>query len=1346
MIAGQLEIQLMANIARLQEDMNKAQSTVDRAMGGIRRSADMAVKALAALGVGLSAAALTGFIRGAIDAADEMSKLSQKIGVGVESVAGLQLAFRQSGISAGTLQSSMSRLSREIAAGNDAFNAMGISVRSSDGALKSSRQVLGELADKFAAYEDGVAKTALAMNIFGKSGAELIPLLNGGSAALDEFDSMASKLGLTLSEETAKRAERFNDTLDLMGQGMHGIGRQIAAEMLPTFNALADQFFTTLTEGDRLKSISDSLSTALRGLTAAGIGVVGAFQAAGNAIGGVSAMIVRVFEGDFASARVIAGQLRDDLSGGFRSTIDSMTKAWTAQGSAAFESMAKVNKQLRDQAPLIEQSNDGLEKRAGSIKKQAGEADKLAKIEERRLEQLMAEGARLTESIDPLVKRNNEIQRYKTLLESGAISEGIYSQAVERSTEDYLKALGFVEREIESIDTSTKKLESTSVQVFDSMEQIAIQGVRNIQSSFADGIFNFFDNGLKGMVSSVVTAVGRIASEFASIKLLQAAGGLFGLGGASTAFASGGGGLGTGLSLASLGSSAVNLFKTGLGATGLIGGGLSALGGSSALGMFGAGMQGGSAGAAFIAAESATGAGAAGLGASMGAVAGPLIALAVVDQIGRFLAGNKSTGTFVDKIPVIGGFASALFGRGPLKQGMTVLRGDIGTGGFESGGISTRFDAKGGLFRSNKTDFAGVDALTGQITTDSKELQKYADSIAEASRQIIASINNTVTSTADSLYQMADDLGIGTSGLDDFNAQIKIVSEAGKFLSEEKIAEEVARITDEMALSLLPSLNELGKEGESAFSTLQRLSSEFAVLKNSATILGLSLAESSELIGNMSFESRTAFIDAAGGVDALGQKVSFFAQNFLTTEEQLAPVMESVTGKLSELGLSAITTRDQFKDAIQSYGQVGGITESTLIALLDLAPAFAMVADAVTETTDSIIDNSAELLRIAGERESLETRLLRLQGNTQELRNRELNATDESNRVILRMIFALEDQAEANRNAANAVELSTKAAEEQRRTLESNLKEAFANLSKAVNLEKDRVKKSFDEMMAGINDSIKSASSSIGNLKSISEALTDTVTQMQGISRSDARGQINRAIAQSAIGVEIDADSLRGALSVLGTSDTSGFSTREAFAMSQAKDAALLNRLNDSVMEQLTTEEMTLETLETQRDMMAAQYEFEIDALNKIVDRAQGQIDAINGVDQTLNTLLGAKSGFVRALSSLASSVGQMVNEILDASGFASGGMHSGGLRWVGERGPELELTGPSRIVSNDDMRRMLRPADSGTVVVSDDSGMAAQMNRLLQISTEIAVSTRKTTDLLLRVTRDGESLVTTTE
>ena len=1283
MIAGQLEIQLMANIARLQDDMSKAQSTVDRAMGGIKRSADVAVKALAALGVGLSAAALTGFIRGAIDAADEISKLSQKIGIGVESVAGLQLAFRQSGISASSLQSSMSRLSREIAAGNDAFNAMGISIRSSDGALKSSRQVLGELADKFAEYEDGVAKTALAMDIFGKAGAELIPLLNGGSAALDEFDAMASKLGLTLSEETAKRAERFNDTLDLMGQGMHGIGRQIAAEMLPTFNALADQFFTTLTEGDRLKGISDSLSVALRGLTSAGIGVVGAFQAAGNAIGGVSAMIVRVFEGDFNAARIIAGQLRDDLSGGFRSTIDSMTKAWTAQGSAAFESMAKVNKQLKEQAPLIEKSNDGLEKRAGAIKKQVNEADKLAKIEERRVEQIKAEGMRLTESLDPLVKRNNEIDRYKTLLESGAISEGIYSQAVERSTEDYLKALGFVEREIESIDISTKDLQATTNKVFDSMEQIAIQGVRNIQSSFADGIFNFFDNGLKGMVDSVITAVGRIAAEFASIKLLQGAGGLLGIGGASTAFASGGGG-----SIASLGS---NLFNTGFGATSAISGLGSMLPGSVGSFFTGMGISGGGA-----AASAAGFSGAASMGASFAAAAGPLIALAAVDQIGRLLAGDKRTGSFVDSVPVIGGFAGALFGHGPMKFREQQLRGNASASGF-AGEFVDVSRAKGGLLVGNKHQRVG----------------------AENEADILELFDTAIKGFSKSARGFAETLGLDASAIDDYSKKIFIRSQKTKQFTEEEIGGILSGIGDDLARKLIPEIDQFSRSGESAMVTLQRLNDEFGVLVTAATMLGHSVADAREFINGVAIDSRSAFVEMAGGADALSQKASFFADNFLSDAERMQPAIDILSEEMSALGLSADMSKEQFKSLVQSFGQVNGISQEMLVSLLNIAPLFIQVKNSI---------------------DSLGTSLEKFDAG-------------------------------------------------------SLLGTAFANLEKSVSKERERITVAYNKQIDSTRSRISALNETVNKFKSLSEGLRGAADAIRGMSASTARQQLLAAIGSAASGMFPDMNKLQPALQALQGQGASGFSTREAMAMDRAENAKLVDSLGDLVDEQLVATQKMLKSSEEQLDALTFGFGQEMSRLDNILSVERAQVDQLMGINTNILSLTdailainSARNAVVNAGAGVASPAGVLAgagnasitdadilnyvqqvggdpDKILQAAiqygvsasqysaatgasmddirefaasrgitGFASGGNFKGGVRIVGEYGPELERTGPSRIYSNSDSKGIF-----------DADGIKDAINKLTEVVAIGNKEQRRNADILDRVTLGGTSFRTVT-
>lgn len=402
---GTLTIEMAANIVRLQQDMDKARSTVESTMGKISKAASTAGMALGALGVTVGVGAFAGWIKGAIDAADETSKLAQKIGLAVPQVAGLQLAFRQSGVDAGALQTSMSKLSVAITNGNDAFKAMNISTKNADGTLKTTRQMLGEVADKFKDYEDGAAKTALAVEIFGRAGADLIPLLNGGSEALDEFDAMAKKLGLTLDEDTAKRAEKFNDTLDLMGMGFKGISAQVAAQMLPTLEGLADQFFSAMTEGDRLKKIGDALSIGLKGLYIVGVALVGAFRAVGDTLYAIGAQAMAVMRGDFSGAVKIGQQYAADMKANWTGSLEEIDKAWNANGSTAVSTMSATSAAFKKEAPVVSSATkkmtDETAKNTAEAIKQEAEYNKLIHTIENKTEVMLAEAdgtGKLTEA------------------------------------------------------------------------------------------------------------------------------------------------------------------------------------------------------------------------------------------------------------------------------------------------------------------------------------------------------------------------------------------------------------------------------------------------------------------------------------------------------------------------------------------------------------------------------------------------------------------------------------------------------------------------------------------------------------------------------------------------------------------------------------------------------------------------------------------------------------------------------------------------------------------------------------------------------------------------------------
>ena len=313
MNVAQLTIEMAANVARLKTDMAAARNTVEGTMTSIRKAAGLAQTALGAIGVGLSVNAFAGWIKGAINAADEANKLAQKIGITVKEIGGLQLAFKQGGVDAESMQTALAKLNKNIVAGDSAFKALGVSTKNTDGSFRSTSSVLADVADRFANTQDGAAKTAMAIDIFGKSGAALIPVLNAGGNSIREFQALADQLGLTLSEETAAAAEKFNDTLSLIGMGTRGVANQVMAELLPTLQSLAGEFLNLMTQGGNLKGIADVISAGLKGMfTVAAVGVE-IFRTLGNTIGATAAGIVAFASGDFKGAVTIIGELGKDI-------------------------------------------------------------------------------------------------------------------------------------------------------------------------------------------------------------------------------------------------------------------------------------------------------------------------------------------------------------------------------------------------------------------------------------------------------------------------------------------------------------------------------------------------------------------------------------------------------------------------------------------------------------------------------------------------------------------------------------------------------------------------------------------------------------------------------------------------------------------------------------------------------------------------------------------------------------------------------------------------------------------------------------------------------------------------
>lgn len=272
MIAGTLEIQLLANMARLQKDMDDAKRAVGGAMSKIESSVATAKGALIGLGAVGLAASFANSLKSAIDLADSMNKLSQRTGIAAEDLSQLQYAAKLADVDSASLTTGFKKLNLSIAEGLSGdkqklavFKELGISLRDTEGKAKGAEQVMLEMADTFATAKDGAGKTALAVATLGKAGDEMIPLLNGGSKAIRDMKAEADKLGLTIGSQFARDAEEFNDNLTRIQSSSQKLTIALAGDLVKGLGLAMKAMADATIEGGRLHGMYQGLQTLLTG-------------------------------------------------------------------------------------------------------------------------------------------------------------------------------------------------------------------------------------------------------------------------------------------------------------------------------------------------------------------------------------------------------------------------------------------------------------------------------------------------------------------------------------------------------------------------------------------------------------------------------------------------------------------------------------------------------------------------------------------------------------------------------------------------------------------------------------------------------------------------------------------------------------------------------------------------------------------------------------------------------------------------------------------------------------------------------------------------------------------------
>lgn len=558
----------------------EAFDSVKRNLDGLSSAASGIGSLLSFAVPAISVAGIAGLVKSTIDAQDELAKLSQRTGVAVETLAGLQHAADLSGTEVEVLGKGVRKFSviiNEAAAGNKTYqdNLAQLGLKWQDLRKLAPEQQFYRLADAVArlSKEDRAAAVA---GLLGDKMSKLVPLLSDGADGLRQMVEEGKRLN-PVTEESARQAEIFNDNLDRLkkeagqaaisltvdllpslsdtakamedlarsGHGVQAILRGIAGIGKIPFDLIFGDIKPAETAQQRIAELRQEISQLERNKASSGGKLL---QKIFGTPEGIDRQIL-VLKNQIAALEKFGDQIYKPKPG--KTAKDEYTPSLKTIGSSARASdplasllaqtdigklqafdkqVALLNQRFdsgRKNTELYTQAMTLLVQRtfAGNWKQAADDAEFFRQVE--------ADGIKTTlewkQRLDELA--NVDMGRLNTLL-----ANTDFARLRSQQEDMILLALAFSEG-IKDADGNLRKLSEseyldavrnrlglvgeTAKTTGDALSEMAAQAGRNIQDAFAEFLFNPFDKGLKGMIQSFGQTIQKMVAQAVAADLAK---------------------------------------------------------------------------------------------------------------------------------------------------------------------------------------------------------------------------------------------------------------------------------------------------------------------------------------------------------------------------------------------------------------------------------------------------------------------------------------------------------------------------------------------------------------------------------------------------------------------------------------------------------------------------------------------------------------------------------------------------------------------------------------------------------------------------------------------------------
>lgn len=572
MAIATLTVDINAKLAGIQGDLGKVSrlaeqnaKRIESAFSGV----GSAIKgAFAGLGASLAAGFLTDIVQQVVDAQDALVDLSKSTAISVETLSGLGFAAKTTGGDLDSIAASINKLQVNIGKDPEKYKQLGIDAKNGYDAFK-------QLADVFVSIEDPEKRAAVAAEALGKAWAGAAPALSEGAAGFEALVTKGKEVSGVTAESAAKAAE-LNAKLDLLKARAGGAATELVNSLVPSLDRTAARMEALAAQGNGLQAVFVGLiglaklpfDLALGEVDLSRAGQIKdletklqsletkAKRATGQ--GGILGELVYGKKGEFDQQIAVTKNQIEALKkfgkdaapktgeeAAKKAPSESAIKGFLGGSSGGAKSGSRAGKAIDDGSRLVEQLRDQVRATqelteveklemaiadgkyktatAGNLAIARGYAETLdaikanktaieeeAEAHKKRLE-VFAEGQRVFESVrTPAEALNAEVDRLLSLLDADAISLETFGRAASKA------------------GTDMQNLETKTAETTDTLTEFARSAAQNMQSAFADFLFDPFSDGTESMVKKFGDAIKRMIAEAASAEIMKRLFGDFG--------------------------------------------------------------------------------------------------------------------------------------------------------------------------------------------------------------------------------------------------------------------------------------------------------------------------------------------------------------------------------------------------------------------------------------------------------------------------------------------------------------------------------------------------------------------------------------------------------------------------------------------------------------------------------------------------------------------------------------------------------------------------------------------------------------------------------------------------